>query len=259
MERRRHRLAALVLALPFVAAACAGTGQGLDDNGNPILPTLIHGWITDPQLKPVGPGVMFIEWGELWGGDYHWTTLVDENGYFARELPTAGQSAPQYGFHWYFPGSKYKYIPKPITLHPGQDNNINEVLFEGTSTDGLTALPADKGGWNISPEPTDDAMDTPMVGNPAVTPLGDGLVRLEIDAMAPKNPLSDQELVGDDLGDGIRMNAPGPVIDGGYPNGRYNVTMSLPPDAPDTVMFHFISNDHDCRNSDPLFVTAKVR
>lgn len=252
--KRRHLAA---LALPLVLGACAGSGQGLDDDGNPILPTLIHGWITDAQLQPVGPGVMFIEWGQLWGGDFHWTTTVDANGYFAREVPTAGQTAPQYGFHWYFPG--YIYIAKQITLHPGQDNDVNVVLYEGSVDDSLIPLPPDKGGYVIAPKVNDTPDATPRIANPAITPLGDGLVRVELDAFSPGGTLSEQILVGDELGNGVKMNPPGPVVNGNYPNGRYSVTLQFPPTAPDPITFHFIGDDHDCRNSPPLFSTAHVR
>lgn len=260
-----HRTAAPAwLALAFVVAGCAGSGAGLDDKGNPILPTLIHGRITDKMLNPMGPGAMFIEWGKVHGGDFRWTTTVDTTGYFSRELPSAGLDLPEFGFHWYFQG--YIYIFKDILLHNGEDNDVNFVLYENLTPDdlvGLPPLPSSPGGLVIPPLADDDLKDNPVAANPMVTPLGGGLIKVELDATSPKNNLSEQILVGAEWGNGsdtgVKMNAPGPAMNGNYPNGHYTVTLKVPDAAPDEVEFHFIVADQDCNNSPPMWKKFRVR
>jgi len=206
---------------------------------------LVNG--VEGQLS-VGPGVVFIERGNLHEGTFERAGVIGADGTFSVRLEGTGT----HGFHAYV--ENFLYLPIEVEVEDG-------VLTTITQTDVNWDFLCDRGGnceWVeqttvievLTPGDDTDLANNPIIRNPSVTRRGEGTFEVSVEVEDPDADLSVQILVHHlATGTGLVLNPPGPVVDGNYPNGLYTRTIFLAEGADDSGPWQFVAADHGCSNS----------
>ena len=184
-------------------------------------PTTISGRVTAADDGPVA-GVILIELGRLYGQNYRFGGVIDENGMFSVEVDGGGD----YGIHIYATG--YIYLPLSMHVEAGKDN---ENSFS------LPPNPAEKHGPDIS----EVVFDTQ--GRKTI-------IRLTVND--PDNDLSHQVLgVNAETQEGFIFSPPEFVFPWTkkYPNGVYTLEYDSPDGETNRENWFFVAADNRCYNS----------
>jgi hypothetical protein len=199
------------------------SGGTVEDS--PTGKTIVAGVMVNEQGVPLS-GIVMLERGKLFRGDFRRGGVVDSAGRFAVEVPAGGQ----WGFHGYADG--YIYHPELITVVPGKINRYRWVL------------PVDK-----------DPNDNPSIRRItlAPNPAPGVTVTITLDAFDPKLRLSEQILaLNSRTGDAFVLEAPeqprwGRPFEGKlYPNGTYRATYGPLPPGSDVNDWIFVLANEDC-------------
>ena len=191
-------------------------------------PTVITGIVKSKAGKLL-PGLALLEKGEIHNNVWDRGALVDAQGRFRIEVPSAGQ----YGLHVYSSG--YLYAPQAIKVEPGRTLELQIVL---------------------APEPT--RANTPVIRKVSFFPweARQGTVTfVKADVTDPNNDLGPQVLAfNHTTGRAYAMEPPQKVRDlkANFPNGVYQVAVDTPAAAINPREWHFVVADHQCNTSDIL-------
>lgn len=206
----------------------------------------------------VGPGVVFIERGEIYAGTFERAGLIGADGRFSVDLESSGP----HGFHAYV--DDYIYLPIAIEVEAGVPNRITQDRVDWDFLCASAGM-CDWVGQPIDPEVLAPAVDDDLGNNPAVSNLSvvrtsAGRVSVSVDVEDPNGDLSNQILLHNlHTGEGYALNPPTPVIDGNFPNGHYVQTINVPESSPADTRWEFVAADHTCSNSPILTVTETPR
>ncbi len=245
MHTRSICPAALIVALGVAlgaTAGCVGSGD---------VPTQVSGQIVGIDERPLGPGLVVIEQGEIHEGFYKHGAVIDENGRWTSELSGGGT----WGLHLFH--DEYVYIPVEITIEDNQQvelTNIQIVWGDWMDRTGLPTWPDQPSNPSLMRMPYDDNFDdNPVLESVSMQYLDDELMEITIDAFDPDGDLSRMILAFDSAtGGGLALtDAPGPPDGlGNYPNGTYRTTVFVDErDQPGETLWHFIVVDNNCNNS----------
>ncbi len=199
------------------------SGGTVEDS--PTGRTIVAGVMMNEQGAPLN-GIVMLEQGKLFRGNFRRGGIVDSAGRFAVEVPDGGE----WGLHGYAEG--YIYHPESITVVRGKINRYRWVL------------PVDK-----------DPHDNPSIRRITLTPdPAPGItVAITLDAFDPKLRLSEQILaLNARTGDAFIMEPPerprwGRPFEGKlYPNGTYRATYGPLPPGSDADDWVFVLANEDC-------------
>ncbi len=187
--------------------------------------TIVAGVMVNEEGAPLS-GIVMLEQGKLFRGNFRRGGVADSAGRFAVEVPAGGQ----WGLHGYADG--YIYHPESITVAPGKINRYRWVL------------PVDK-----------DSQDNPSIRRITMTPNPSAgvTVAITLDAFDPRHRLSEQILaLNARTGDAFVMEPPeqprwGRPLEGKrYPNGIYRATYGPLPFGSDVNDWVFVVANEDC-------------
>jgi hypothetical protein len=192
---------------------------------SPSGQTIVAGVMVNEQGAPLS-GIVMLEHGKLFRGNFRRGGVVDSAGRFAVEMPAGGQ----WGLHGYADG--HIYHPESITVAPGRINRYRWVL------------PVDK-----------DSQDNPSIRRITLTPEpAPGVtVAITLDAFDPRHRLSEQILaLNARTGDAFVMESAEPPrwgrpLEGKlYPNGIYRATYGPLPPGSRVEDWIFVLANEDC-------------
>ncbi|HEV8456789.1 MAG TPA: carboxypeptidase-like regulatory domain-containing protein, partial [Methylomirabilota bacterium] len=187
--------------------------------------TVIAGTVKSKAGKPL-PGLVLLEKGEIHNNVWDRGALVDAQGRFRLELPSAGQ----YGLHVYASG--YIYAPQAVKLEAGKTLELQVVLV---------------------PEPT--RANSPIIRRVGFFPweARQGRVTfVKADVTDPNGDLGPQVLaLNAATGRAYALEPPQQVRDlkANFPNGVYQVAVDTPGSPIKPSEWHFVVADHQCNTS----------
>ncbi len=199
------------------------SGGTVEDS--PTGKTIVAGVMVNERGLPLS-GIVTLEQGKLFRGNFRRGGVVDSGGHFAVEVPDGGQ----WGLHGYADG--YIYHPESITVVPGKINRYRWVLPVDTDPGDNPTIRR----ITLTPDPA-----------PGVT------VTITVDAFDPRLRLSEQVLaLNARTGDAFVLAPPdrprwGRPFEGKlYPNGTYRATYGPLPPGSEVNDWVFVLANEDC-------------
>ncbi len=207
----------IVIALSFIGAALIRAAKE----------TCISGSMQDTDDRPLA-GVILIEKGRLYGKDYQYGGLVDEQGRFSVKVPEGGS----YGLHLYATG--YIYHPVGVAVKAGEDNRFTFTL-----------------------PPNSAVKDAPKISEARFEPAADNpnRVTIRLTVSDPNQNLSHQVLGANiKTQEGFIFAPPSFVFPWtqDYPNGVYTLHYDTRERPFNQKEWIFVAADNRCYNSPVL-------
>lgn len=244
------RSSLIVITLIAVGTGCVGSGN---------IDASVSGQIVGDDERPLGPGLVLVEKGNVHEGAYQTGALIDENGRFNATLSDGGT----WGLHLFH--DDYTYLPLEITIEPNQQVVLTSLMVAWGDWMDITGEPT----WPDQPSdsrlirmPLDDNPDdNPVLGDVSLSYNGE-LLEITAEVNDPDNDLSRMILAYDPAtGNGFALNPPSPPdAQGNYPNGTYSLSVFLEDvHVPGESTWYFVVSDNLCNNSPIRTITMPPR